>query len=234
MSHKCILLVGKIGSGKTTAANILKKYGFKEETFAEPIKQFAKSIGFTHNQIYGNQNQKLEINKFWLISGREFLQQFGTDLCRNNLHEKIPNMDMGNRTIWVRTMENKIKKYPLIVISDGRFFDEAKLVRDYGGIIIKIYRDKYEHKINTLLHSHKSEKSMCLILEDYKINNNGSIDDLEKSLLKILNKEGIKLNIINKSQNKLLKGFNKNKAKILSFILLNLVCFKIAYNIKKQ
>ena len=130
-------------------------------------------------------------------------------------------------------MENKIKKYPLIVISDGRFFDEAKLVRDYGGIIIKIYRDNYEHKSNTLLHSHKSEKSMCLILEDYKINNNGTITNLENSLLKILKKEGLILSPINNTQKQLSAIFNKKKAKFLSIILLNIVFFKIIYTLKK-
>lgn len=41
-----VIFVGKIGSGKTAAANILKKYSFEEETFAEPIKQFLLTIGF--------------------------------------------------------------------------------------------------------------------------------------------------------------------------------------------
>ena len=38
-----VIFVGKIGSGKTAAANILQKYGFVEETFAAPIKQFLLS-----------------------------------------------------------------------------------------------------------------------------------------------------------------------------------------------
>jgi ATPase subunit of ABC transporter with duplicated ATPase domains len=78
-----IMLTGKIGSGKTTAAQLLVDHaGYTEVTFAGPIKEFARSIGFTWEEVYGTQAQKETPNKHYGISGRQFLQKFGTDLCR--------------------------------------------------------------------------------------------------------------------------------------------------------
>jgi hypothetical protein len=187
MSKIPILLIGKIGSGKSLVAGILKKYGFREETFSSPIKMFAKSIGFLDNQIYGSQQDKLEINNFWNISGREFLQQFGTDLCRKYFSKCVPNMNMGERKLWTRIMEFKIGKGGLMVISDGRFEDEAKLIKDYGGIIIEIKRyqkvtDTEEKKFNQLIHS----SELSNIIPDYTINNDGTIQDIKDEILNII------------------------------------------------
>jgi len=67
---------GFIGSGKTTAANYLVQKGFKEYSMAGPLKKIAEIFHFELHQLYGTQEQKLELNKYWNISGREFLQKF--------------------------------------------------------------------------------------------------------------------------------------------------------------
>lgn len=222
MSNKCILLVGGIGSGKTTVANILAKYGFKEELFAGPIKEFGKLLGFTENQVNGTQQQKLEVNDFWGISGREFLQKFGTEVCRDLLPKAIPNMIMNKRTLWVRIMEQKINRHPLLVISDGRFPDEAKLVRDNNGIIIRITREANDNnKYNNSHKCHASETSMTSISEDHLIKNNGTLEDLENKVLDILYREDI-INTPFQINSANTKGEAKNS--IIDYLLL---CFGV-------
>ena len=173
-----ILLTGNIGSGKSLSAKILcDLFGLEEVTFAEPLKSFAMSIGFTYEQVYGTQEQKLQINDFWKISGREFLQKFGTDVCRDNLPEIIPKMNMNNSQIWARVMEKKLIEKSNLVISDGRFMDEVRLVKKYGGIVLRINRsinkDKTEYK-------HKSEG--IELPYDFEIDNNGTVEDLKEKL----------------------------------------------------
>jgi len=181
-----VIFVGKIGSGKTDAANILQKYGFVENTFAEPIKQFLLSIGFNYEEVYGSQEEKLKVNKFWNVSGREFMQKFATDLMRNKLQEIIPNMELGGSTIWVRTMEKKILNNlnKNIVIADGRFLDEIMLIKKYGGIVIKIVRPSINDKYNSV---HESESYFDSIHPDYEILNDGTFEDLEIKIKSILN-----------------------------------------------
>jgi dephospho-CoA kinase len=181
-----VIFVGKIGSGKTTAANILKKYSFEEETFAEPIKQFLLSIGFNYKDVYGSQDEKLKVNKFWNVSGREFMQKFATDIMRNQLKTVLPQIDLGDSTVWVRAMEKKILNNTSknIVIGDGRFPDEIMLIKKYGGIVIKVDRPSNNNYDNSV---HESESYFDTIIPDYEIINDGTFEDLENKIKNILN-----------------------------------------------
>ena len=179
-----ILLIGKISSGKSTAAKILSEvFGLKEEMFAQPLKDFAVSIGFSHQEVYGTQEQKLAINDFWGISGREFMQRFGTDVCRELLPKAIPNMRLGDRQLWAAVMEKKIKEIGGIVISDGRFPDEVRLVKQYGGIVLKIYRDDIKSSTkDSVEHKHVSESYIDDLQFDMLVENNGTINELKTEL----------------------------------------------------
>ena len=83
-------IIGKIGSGKTTISEYLKLKGFLEYSFATPLKKVAIALGFSDSEIHGTQEEKLNVNKTWNISGREFLQKFGTEVCRNMLPDLFP------------------------------------------------------------------------------------------------------------------------------------------------
>jgi hypothetical protein len=204
MSSKLIMLVGGIGSGKSTAADIMYKYGFEEDMFSAVLKEFAISIGFTHTQTYGTQEQKLAINEFWGISAREFLQKFGSEVCRNALPNDIPNMKMNDRTLWARVIEQNIDRFPLLVLSDGRFPDEAKLVKDHDGVIIRLTRkctcdvrcDGPCINVVGAHGDHVSETSMIDITADYHICNDGSLEELEQSLIQVLIQEGLQLDLM--------------------------------------
>ena len=188
-------ICGEIGSGKTTLATRLKTHKrYKEYSIAGPLKNIALNLGFKFEQVHGSQSQKLEPNKYWNISAREFLQKFGTDLCRDILPNVIPNMNMGKyNSLWVRLMEIEWDKlyphfgsdsgYTGMVVSDVRFPDEAQSIQERGGIIIKIIRpidksgDEYKHS---------SETSINFIKPDKYIINDGSIDDLYQKIDQIL------------------------------------------------
>lgn len=176
MSLNLICIVGNIGCGKSTLSKILKlNYDYEELTFAGPVKEIGLILGFDHQDLYGTQEEKLQINKFWGVSGREFMQKFATNIMRNELDKHI-DMNMDGKTIWVRICEKKIKEMlkqnKKILVSDGRFPDEIEMIKNLGGKIIKIERNT-NYNIN-----HDSEKYINSIDSDICINNNGTIDDL--------------------------------------------------------
>ena len=183
MGH-LIMLTGTIGSGKSTAADYLTKCGFIDLSFANPLKQIGLIFGFEHHQLYGTQSQKLEINDVWKISGREFMQKFGTDICRDVLPEVIPQMK-SDRSIWIQLMHKRIsdiwKTNPNqnIVISDGRFYDEAEFVRSLDGVIIKLHRGQIQS-------SHKSETDIANMKVSFDIDNNQDLDHLHNQMNYIL------------------------------------------------
>lgn len=178
-------ITGLKGSGKTTATNYFKmKYNYKEYSLAEPLKQIAILFGFTNKQVYGSQKDKLEINKKWNICSREFLQKFGTEICREQLPLVIPNMNLGKSgIIWVRLMEHFLNNHndkhnDNIIVSDVRFIDEAQTIKQYeNSYILKIVRDDI---LKDDFSNHSSELSLDIF--DFIIQNNGSLEDFYNKL----------------------------------------------------
>ena len=185
MPYKLVCIVGQMGVGKTTCAELLKKHGFTEEYFAKPLKEFAISIGFTNKEIYGTQEEKLHVNEHWQVSGREFMQKFGTEVCRRDLPRHLA-LKLNGLQFWARALEIRVKEHfrknpnsPL-VISDGRFADECRLIKELGGLIIKVKRNTGLSHVN-----HASENTDDIPV-DYTIDNNGTIVELEEQLMALV------------------------------------------------
>lgn len=194
-------IIGNIGSGKSTVSEYLvNNYNYEEYSFASPIKNIAINMGFDYNQVYGSQINKLEINKYWGISGREFMQKIGTEFGRNIIHDILPNMNIGkSNSLWVKIFEIKYENHvktnnnKSVVVSDCRFENEIQSIRDRGGYIIKIVRDKAtpvanEKKIDDKIYNHSSEMHISNLYYDSVINNNTTKDDLFESIDCILRK----------------------------------------------
>jgi len=179
-------ITGKIGSGKTTLANYLvKSHNYTEYSMASPIKSIAQIFGYTHDQLNGSQQQKLEIHEHWGISGREFLQKVGTELFRDKIKEVLPNM----KSVWVDLFRLQYEKEPkAYVISDIRFVDEANIIKQLGGIIIKVVRNSDVSSATRIEHVHKSELEMDSIPIDITIDNNRlGKEDIKKDIDNFLN-----------------------------------------------
>lgn len=171
-------ITGKIGSGKSTAASYLvKKYGMEEYAMAKPLKEIGKVFGFTDRQLYGTQEQKLEIHPYWGISAREFLQKVGTELFRDQLPVILPEMNI-KRTIWCDIFRLKYLEHPVnTVVSDVRFLDEEETIHELGGTVIRIVRP-------SLISSseHRSELEIDEIHAEHVIVNDGTLEDLYSKL----------------------------------------------------
>lgn len=178
------MLTGTIGSGKSTAAHFLVEQGFVELTFADPLKQIGLIFGFEPQQMYGTQEQKLAIGGFWKMSGREFMQKFGTDICRDVLPDVIPQMKSDD-SIWIQLMNKKIldiwKANPEqnIVIGDGRFINEAEFVKSLGGVIIRLHRGQSNS-------THKSETDIAGMKVSFEVDNGQTLDHLHGQINYIL------------------------------------------------
>jgi hypothetical protein len=180
-----IALTGSIGCGKSTAADYLvRRYKFREYSFAQPLKDIAVIMGFSLPSVYGSQKQKLEINNFWGVSGRRFMQVFGTEVCRDYLPKAIPEMNFGNSSIWVRLFEKHWSENKKVdtVISDLRFEDEYKKIKELGGYVVKIERFDPEFSFAKKYYSHKSENESCLFRPNFIIKNDGDILQLRTKL----------------------------------------------------
>jgi hypothetical protein len=192
--NNLIGITGKIGAGKSLCADYLtSQYGYEEYCFATPLKQIASVFGFTHQQLWGTQEEKLLIHPYWKVSGRTFLQILGTNLFRQHFSSvfsaALPEWNMQN-SIWIECFKRKYeaeKNLKKFVVSDVRFKDEAKAIKDLGGTLIRIYRPSSEdNKGQETLHI--SENEINEIEVDYEILNNSSKEHVFEMLQKIVTK----------------------------------------------
>ena len=133
---------------------------------------------------------------------RQVLQYIGTDLFRNQLHEnvwvnalfssykniieypKYSFMEDGSH-IQTAIIQQEVN-YPNWIITDVRFLNEAKAIKDRGGIVIRVNRDsksKWVDKEEWDFHTkgikpHESETALDGYIFDCVIDNNGTVDEL--------------------------------------------------------
>lgn len=193
---------GFIGSGKDTVADYLTNFhGFRRESFANTLKDAVSQVfGWDRTMLEGRTKQAREWrevkDEWWSnrlgmdITPRFILQQWGTEVCRKGFHDDI----------WIASLENKLRKIADdVVISDCRFPNEIKSIKESGGLVIRVKRgpepEWYDHAVNYMagqqrigwsigkhyLESHgihASEYSWIGTEFDAILENDGSIDDL--------------------------------------------------------
>lgn len=104
------------------------------------------------------------------LTPRKLLQLIGTEGGRDLIHENI----------WVNALFSSYTKDSKWIIPDTRFDNEAKAIKDRGGIIIKVERD-----VN-ITDNHASEKGISDEYIDIVIDNNGSMEELIEKVKTIL------------------------------------------------
>ena len=204
-------ICGFIGSGKDTVADYLTNFhGFRRESFANSLKDaVAHVFGWDRTLLEGRTKEAREWREkqddWWtnrlgrVITPRWVLQYWGTEVLRKGFHDDI----------WIAALENKLRSSKDdIVISDCRFPNEIKSIKDAGGIVIRVVRgtepDWYdaavsynqgEHgniswalskKVLDTKQVHASEYSWVGTAFDAVLDNNSSIDDLFKQVQNVV------------------------------------------------
>lgn len=145
-------IVGFKGSGKDTLARQFIDVGYEKYAFADTLKDVLSSIfGWERSLLEGDTiesrtwreepdewwEEKLKWNENKTISSlyprftpRVAMQMIGTDFFRKYFNDNI----------WILSLENKIKNKNKIIVSDCRFPNEIKMIKDNDGIIIRVVR----------------------------------------------------------------------------------------------
>ena len=183
MKKTIIGITGPLGSGKTTASELLRKKGFKSHSFSGYIKKVAQDQGLP-------------------TDNREILQNLGDELRKKN----------GTSFLAKKLFAEIKKSHDKLVIVDGiRNIGELVYIRKYGGIVIGV-NSKLENRFERLSKrggyyykktpeefvrderrdrgedqkSYGQHAQECLEEADVVINNNGTLLEFKKKLLKFI------------------------------------------------
>ena len=136
-------IVGFIGSGKDTVADYLVNFhGYKRESFANSLKDAVSQVfRWPRELLEGRTKESREWretpDEWWSkrlkqdITPRYVLQYWGTEVVRKGFHDDM----------WVASLEHRLlNSQNDIVITDCRFPNEIKAIRNAGGRVIRIKR----------------------------------------------------------------------------------------------
>ncbi len=214
MSNKIIVGVcGFQGSGKDTVADYLVNvHGFRRISFAGTLKDAVSAIfGWDRELLEGRTTESRDwrekVDKWWAnklnmphLTPRWVLQYWGTEVARKAFHDNI----------WIHSVEYKLATISdNVVISDVRFPNEIKSIKDAGGMVIRTHRGpdpEWYHAaeiVNKGPTKNLSWASNKSFLDNYKIHvsetswigtnfdaildNDGTIDDLYSQINQLLN-----------------------------------------------
>lgn len=189
-------LVGCMGCGKEAVGTIFQQHGFARESFSAPLKDACAAIfGWPRELLDGESKASREWRElpdpFWSsymeypFTPRLALQRLGTEAGRNVFHSNIWVMSLLKRSL------NKN-----VVVTDVRFRNEIEGIKRQGGIIIRVKRgtdplwyddalaasNGDEAAFARMRNVHRSEWDWVGAGIDHEIENDGSLEDLDKTV----------------------------------------------------
>jgi len=159
-SVNLIAFCGKKGSGKTTVAQTLSYRlapCFSCQSFATPIKEMLFDLGLDYEQLH-EQADKETVDTRFGKTPRQMAQSLGTEWGRQMVHPDI----------WVNQMARKIEyahtppEYG-VLIDDLRFANEARMVKDKGGVIVHLTGSHTSQQEDTHVSEHLDDELMELV-----------------------------------------------------------------------
>lgn len=163
-------LSGYARSGKDTAARILvEEFGFKRLAFADKIREFLLEIdpilndGYRLNHVvteysWDTAKDRDEVRRLLQETGLAARKMFGPDF-------------------WVEQAFASVDPTDRVVVTDVRFPNEADYIRDLDGYVWRINRDSVD-----AVNNHISEHALNGYTFDTIINNNSTVEDLNRAI----------------------------------------------------
>lgn len=181
---------GKMGSGKDTLSIVMNyiaddnapdsigrwtqdvdDFAYKNKKYSEKLKYMVCFlIGCSRSDLEDREFKEKELGEEWDgLTPRKLLQLLGTEAGRQIIHPNIwvnalfadwKSGYVEQGAGWIETEDD----YPNWIVTDVRFPNEAKAIKDRGGILIRINRPQY---LDNGLVIRKDEHLSETALDDY-------------------------------------------------------------------
>lgn len=176
-------LNGSMGCGKSEAFKAIKEHAHGRTVV---LVKFAQPLYDIQEMIY-NRIKSVHVRPDNFIKDRKLLQWIGTDWGRDTI----------SKTIWVDIWKSEVQSHidagRLVVCDDVRFDNEGELLKELGGIVIRITSDRTAERIDTAagIKNHASEAGIAHNLIDMIVENNGTLEEYKNSLSYLCRRLGL-------------------------------------------
>jgi hypothetical protein len=165
---KVICISAKARHGKDTAAEIMKEY-LEMQGKKVLITHFADLLKYLCKSLFGWDGNKDE-------RGRTLLQYIGTDVVGKK-----------NPAYWAQFVSSVLSmfenEWDYVLIPDCRYPVEiATMERTFDTTIVRVERPNFDNGLTEAQKTHPSEVDMDNYPFDYKILNNGTLEELRQEI----------------------------------------------------
>lgn len=149
-------ITGKKQHGKDTIGKVLEEMGYTHVSFADPLRECVRVVfGVSYEEMLTTGVKETPLDRYPYESPRRILQRVGTDLFRNAYPD-----------VWIEAFKRTCSGGN-VYVTDVRFLNEAKIIKEMGGLVIRIVRPAKEDDGDL----HPSEMEMEKIEADYTLVN---------------------------------------------------------------
>lgn len=166
---KVITISGKAQHGKDTTAAFLRA-DLERHGNRVLVAHYGDLLKFICRSFFNWNGEK---DKY----GRQLLQYVGTDVIR----AQKPNY-------WVDFLSDILRLFPdewdFVLIPDARFPNEIERLRECGLTVthIRVERPGFQSPLTEEQQSHPSETALDETTPDFRLTNDGSVEDLERRI----------------------------------------------------
>lgn len=188
MSKLLVLIGHKKRHGKDTSADfIVGEHKASKVSFAEPLKEVIRlTFGISVEDLENFKN-----NNYFLVHGngkrqyyRDILQRFGNEAMKT----------VFGKFVWSQlatsSIEDALQTTDIAVVSDFRFEEEYDYLVDHLDKSVKIITlNVHRPSLVQQKDTHTSETALDSFSYDYRVINDGSLEELKDKILAIIEKE---------------------------------------------
>lgn len=168
---RLVAFTGKPQSGKSTAV----EYFIRTENRKKKLVKFAQPLYDIQEFIYA-QVEPVFRRPDDFEKDRKLLQWLGTEWGRETISQNVW-VDL-----WKAKVTDAMNDGYLVFCDDCRFDNEAQVIKELGGTIIRILRDDQGEESAK---KHSSEKGISDIYVDVVIENNGTFEEYYAKLTEV-------------------------------------------------
>jgi hypothetical protein len=195
MEHLIVGFSGYARSGKDYSSEKLYQnawnFGIHARMYAlaSPIKTHCNSM-FGWGEEHSDGDLKEVDDPFWGFSPRHAYQTFGTEWARNTLGEDIWIKFMERQHCMLKQDAVRQQRDSLFIITDVRFPNEVKAIKEKNGLIISVVNEATEAEV--MPHSSEAHikdirnQANFVIENNYKVDPEGAEESLNTAIGRVL------------------------------------------------